>query len=61
MTPNDMELPEFREAVAEATQLLRGLQAIIPDHVDASLIVYLDRLQEDPVGLKMLRNVVPAK
>lgn len=59
--PIAMEMPEFKVAVAEAATLLKGLQRLIPGHVDGELVAYLDRLQDDPVGLKLLRNAIPSK
>jgi hypothetical protein len=53
-----MELSEFAEAVRDTAALLKGLQRIIPKHVDQKLIDYLDRLPEDPVGLELLRNTL---
>ena len=47
----EMELPEFKEAVADGTALLMGLQRVIPKWVDQKLIDFLVRLQDDPVGL----------
>jgi hypothetical protein len=56
-----MELPEFKDAIAEAATLLKGVQKILPARVDAKLIEYLDRLQDDPVGLEILRAGLAAK
>jgi hypothetical protein len=56
-----MELDDFRAAVADAAALLKGLQVVVPKRVDQALIDYLDRLQADPVGLEVLRNVMPTK
>lgn len=56
-----MELPEFKEAVAEAAALLRGVAKLLPGRVDAKLLDYFDRLQDDPVGLELLRNAIPTK
>jgi hypothetical protein len=54
-----MEIPEFKEAVAETAALLAGLQKLIPKYVDPKLIEYFRRLQDDPVGLELLRNAMP--
>ena len=56
-----MELPEFKEAVGDSAALLKGLQKIVPARVDQKLLDYLDRLQDDPVGLEVLRNAIPSK
>ena len=61
VAPPPMELPEFRDAVADAAALLKGLQLVLPKRIDQSLIDYLDRLQEDPVGLEVLRNTLPTR
>ncbi len=56
-----MELPQFKEAVADARALLVGLQKLIPDEVSDHLLAYLEKVQDDPIGLKLLRNALPQK
>jgi hypothetical protein len=52
------EIEDFKADVAVAAVLLKGVQAIAPDVVDQRLIDFLTRLDADPVGLKILRNVI---
>ncbi len=56
-----MELHEFKAVVDNAAALLASLRDIIPKHVSPELIAYLERLDSDPVGLELLRNVLPKK
>lgn len=53
-----LELPQFRDAVGEAAELLAGVQRLLPNHVGQPLLDYLRRLQDDPVGLELLRNAI---
>lgn len=53
-----MELPQFKAAIAEQLTLLRAMERIIPERVDKELLIYLERVQDDPVGLEFLRNAI---
>ena len=53
-----MELQDFRANVADTLTLLRALHKAIPKRVDPELLDYLERLQDDPVGLELLRNTI---
>jgi hypothetical protein len=56
-----MDLADFKANVADATALLKALRTIIPAHVGERLIEYLELVQEQPVGLEILRNVLASK
>lgn len=56
-----MEIHEFKEVVDNAAALLASLKTVIPKYVPPELIAYLERLDSDPVGLELLRNVLPKK
>lgn len=55
------ELPAFRDAIAETTALLKSLRNVIPARVDEKLVAYLELVQEDDVGLELLRNAIAPK
>lgn len=56
-----MDKEEFAVAVAECHTLLRALRTLLPKHVDADLLLYLDRLKDDPAGREVLRNALAPK
>ncbi len=56
-----MELPQFREAVSDTTALLKALRTLFPTRVDDKLLLYLERLQQDDVGLELLRDAIKPK
>jgi hypothetical protein len=56
-----MELAEFKQAVKEAAALLNGMKKLNLKCVDQALIDYLNRLEDDPVGLEVLRNSIAFK
>ena len=56
-----LELEDFKASVAETAPLLTGIRTIAADLVSKELIEYLERLDKDPVGLKLLRNTITPK
>ena len=53
-----MDKEEFADSLKDCHAFLVALQRLLPKHVDADLVRYLDRLSDDPAGRELLRNAL---
>lgn len=61
MIGTPLDLPDFKASIGEVVETLKAIGRVIPKRVDEKLIAYLELVQDDPVGLELLRNAISPK